>query len=171
MLRLLAAASTLALASPALAQDNMSADDPASTTSATTPGTDKLQETEVPASGQTPQAPQSAPSDTPTDTAMDKPATGAQTTEPATGNKAENVQRVVEAEFGSYDLDKSGDLSESEFNIWVGKLYQQSLSAQGKSAAQEGPQTETWLKNAFAKADVDKNTMISKTELQTFLMG
>ncbi|MFC4291403.1 calcium-binding protein [Sphingorhabdus arenilitoris] len=85
-------------------------------------------------------------------------------------SREEQVAQVVEAEFPTYDADQSGALEREEFATWVTTLRQKSLEAQGRPPVPENEMSE-WVKNAFAKADSDKSDNVSKSELQTFLMG
>jgi Ca2+-binding EF-hand superfamily protein len=140
MLRLLAAASTLAITAPVFAQDAAPMDQAA------------------------PQAPSSigAP---PADAPATPPA------EAAPKSKADTVKEVVSAEFPNYDADKSGDLNKAEFGKWVTTLREQTMAAQGQKSAMTAPETASWVKNAFAKADTDKSKKVSQAELETFLLG
>jgi hypothetical protein len=80
-------------------------------------------------------------------------------------SKAEQVSAVVSSEFPSYDKDKSGALSKTEFGSWLVALRQAS-DASFKAGT---PEADTWLGQAFAFADTDKNQNVSQTELIGFL--
>ncbi len=151
MLRLFAAATTLAMISPAMAQD----------TSAPPP---PPQEMPSPAPGSAPTGPgQSAP---PADPSAAAPAPAA-----APKSKEETVKEVVSAEFPTYDADKSGDLNSAEFGKWVTTLREQTMAQQGKPTTMTDAEKTSWVKKAFAKADVDKSKKVSQAELETFLLG
>jgi hypothetical protein len=157
MLRLIATASLLALSGAAVAQSTETAPQEM-------PTTGPAPSTEVPA--------EAPPSETPpTESA---PPAGSAPTEPAPSTAApsreDTVKQVVEAEFSTYDADKNGELSKTEFTEWVTKLRQNSLASQGKPPVPDTEMQE-WAKNAFAKSDSDKSKTVSKTELETFLMG
>jgi hypothetical protein len=146
MLRLIAAATTLAIITPAMAQD----------TSAPPP---PPQEMPAPAPSSAPTGPaQSAPPGDPAAAAAPK-------------SKEETIKEVVSAEFPTYDADKSGDLNKDEFGKWVTTLREQTMAQQGKPATMTDAEKASWVKNAFAKADADKSKKVSQAELETFLMG
>ena len=77
--------------------------------------------------------------------------------------KASPAAQMVDREFSSYDLDKNGSLSETEFAAWVGKLR--------KPAADGAPQQDPQQFSAslFARADTDSNKEVSKSEMTTLL--
>jgi hypothetical protein len=104
-------------------------------------------------------------------TTTDAPVDAAQATDSgatATEPRTVTVQKLVETEFSSYDVNKSGALESTEFSKWVLALY----DASGDANAPKDPETKAkWAKAAFATADVDKNQNISKAELNTFLAG
>lgn len=84
-------------------------------------------------------------------------------------NPSTQVASVVESEFPTYDADKSGTLSKTEFGKWVVALKQEELKATGKTMAQAD--VDKWAANAFVSADIDKNKTVSKAELTTYLGG
>jgi hypothetical protein len=159
MLRLLAAASKLALISPAIAQDTS----PAPSSQQPTP-----QEMPTP-------APSSAPTDPAQPAPPTSPAPSSDTAAPAAPatpkSKEDTIKEVVSAEFPTYDEDKSGDLSKVEFGKWVTTLREQTMAQQGKATTMTDAEKASWVKNAFAKADADKSKKVSQAELETFLMG
>ncbi len=83
-------------------------------------------------------------------------------------SRAVTVQRVVDAEFPTYDADKSGNLESAEFSKWMLALYDASGSA---NAPKEPAARSKWAKDAFATADTDKNKVITKAEMNVFLVG
>ncbi len=147
MLRLITAAGILAIASPVLAQD-----------AAPTPGPESMAEPKQ--EPNTPAPPMAEPAPAPTD----EPAS----TEPSKGVQ---VKQVVEANFPTYDADQSGDLNAKEFDGWLTVLRQKSAEAKGTRDTMPEAEKQTWMKEAFSKADTDKSKKISKAELETFLMG
>ncbi len=78
---------------------------------------------------------------------------------------ATQVAAVVSKEFPSYDKNKDGVLSATEFDAWMVALKMASDPATTANA----PATRTWLTQAFAQADTDKNRKVSKAELTGFL--
>ena len=173
MLRLLTATSLLALsAAPALAQDlnnagqqdHMGHANPNAATPATPavpatpaqPADDGMSATPaVPATPATPATPS-------TDSV--EPAAPITSAEP----RAVTVQRLVEAEFPTYDANTNGNLESAEFGKWVLALYDKSGDA---NAPKDEVAKAKWAKAAFASADTDKNKSISKAEMNTFLVG
>lgn len=129
----------------------------------------------APAQSMTPQSTQSAPA-TPDSTAMqaspqatqpaDSAAAPAQdavaATQPAA---ATQVADVVTKEFPSYDKNGDGNLSAKEFDTWMVALK----TASDPSTKATAPATKSWLSQAFAQADTDKNKKVSQTELTGFL--
>ena len=84
--------------------------------------------------------------------------------------KAATVTQLIEIEFPSYDVDKSGDLNQSEFSKWVLALHSKAEQAQA-ATAMDTKAKMTWAKNAFATADADKSKKVTKVELNAFLMA
>ncbi|ONF96921.1 EF-hand domain-containing protein [Sphingomonas jeddahensis] len=76
----------------------------------------------------------------------------------------DHVSTIVHAEFAAYDKNGNGALEKAEFTAWMDAL---------KARAPEGakPSSETWNNAAFAQADKDQSTSVSKTELTHFLRG
>ena len=83
--------------------------------------------------------------------------------QPAT--KADQIAQVVSTEFPSYDKDSSGSLNETEFSSWMVALK----TASDPTTKAESAATKTWVNQAFATADTDKDKALSKTELTGFL--
>ena len=143
MFRLIAiSAFAISAASPVFAQDSMSK-----------PGS--IQEAPVP---------QSAPS-----TAAPAPATSP-AQDPA-ADKAAAVKQVVDAEFPTYDVDKSTALSKDEFGKWVTELRAKSDASQGKTEKMPEIEMAKWVSSAFAAADKDKSKKVTKDEMMAFLQG
>lgn len=159
MIKTMLLASAFTLAAPALAQNAVPADtNPQSTQAPTT----------TPAPADTPMtAPQSSePAPTPA-----QPATDSQTAQPAPApaqapaTSEAQVAAVVDSQFAGYDKDGSGDLNATEFASWMVALRKASEPNFDGDAAE----SRTWMTRAFAQADVDKSSSVSKTELTTFL--
>lgn len=93
----------------------------------------------------------------------------AQATDPAIAaapvSKAEQVATVVNKEFPSYDKNNDGKLDDTEFAAWMVALK----TASDPTTKADSPATRTWVGQAFASADTDKNKSVSKTELNAFL--
>jgi hypothetical protein len=89
------------------------------------------------------------------------PASAAQA-QPAGGDQ---VASIVESEFGTYDKDANGSLSKAEFAAWM-----DALKAKAPGGASK-PADPKWNDAAFAQADADKSTSVTKQELTGFLGG
>ncbi len=153
MLKIFATASALALAAavPAMAQDTMQ--QPAGPTP----------------SGGTMQ-PSTPPASEPAPMGQPAPSAAAPAADPA-ADKAAAVSQVVEAEFPTYDADKSTDLTKTEFTKWVSVLKAKSDAAQGKTEKMADADMGKWASDAFASADADKSKKVSKDEMIKFLQG
>jgi hypothetical protein len=164
MLKIITAASALAFAAapPAMAQDTMQP--PAGPTQSG--GT--IQPSTPPASEPAPTTAPAPQSGAPTATDPAVPAAAA--VDPA-ADKAAAVTQVVEAEFPTYDADKSTDLTKSEFTKWVSVLKAKSDAAQGKTEKMAAADMNKWANDAFASADSDKSKKVSKDEMIKFLQG
>jgi outer membrane biosynthesis protein TonB len=153
MLRILTASSLLALAAtPALAQQTAPMAQPTPEASVAQPNPEA--------------AP--APAEPMTAAPMD-PATQAAPTAPAPEPKEVTVQKLVDAEFPTYDANKNGDLDQAEFSKWV--LALQGAASDPKAAAMDDAAKAKWAKAAFASADADKSKKVSKDEMNKFLLG
>ncbi|WP_315763529.1 hypothetical protein [Sphingomonas sp. Y38-1Y] len=78
---------------------------------------------------------------------------------------ATQIAQIVETEFPNYDGDKDGEITKDEFGKWMVAL--RSASEPGTNA--QSAEVQTWVGNAFASADADKSTKVSKSELTSFL--
>ena len=76
-----------------------------------------------------------------------------------------SVAQVVSTEFPTYDKNGDGSLSAVEFSSWMVALK----TASDPSTKATAPATKTWVTQAFAQADTDKNKKVSQGELTTFL--
>lgn len=76
----------------------------------------------------------------------------------------DHVSTIVDAEFASYDKDGSGTLEKAEFIAWMDAM-------KARAPERKKPGSDTWNNAAFAQADKDKSTSLSKDELTGFLRG
>jgi hypothetical protein len=173
MLKYVLLATSVAIASPAFAQDAPAAETtvPAPATPApdqappeadpAAPAQDAAGTTEAAtdttAAAQPAPAQPSAPAEA---TAAAQPAPAEQ---PATNES--QVAQVVNTEFATYDLDKDGALNKAEFDTWMNTLRK----AAEPAYIAESPAGKTWLTQAFTQADTDKNAKINAVELTAFL--
>ena len=168
MLRILTASSLLALASAsAMAQTGPADMPPAPETSnraqpatPATPATPIAGERATPATPATPAVP--SRDDSPT--AEPQPAPTTPTAEP----KEVTVQKLVDAEFPTYDANKNDELEPAEFRKWVLALHD---ASGGANAAKDPSAKAKWANAAFTTADTDKSKKVSKAEMNTFLLG
>lgn|GEM_PF-847229 len=173
MLRILTASSLIALASAAsLAQtgpmDTQVAPQNANRTEPATPATPAMPATPnagEPATRATPATP-ATPAEPSTGDASDpepQPAP-APTAEP----KEVTVQKLVDAEFPTYDINKNDELEPAEFRKWVLALH----DASGEANAAKDPSAKAkWANAAFATADTDKSKKVTKAEMNSFLLS
>jgi len=82
---------------------------------------------------------------------------------PADAAQPMPAAQIVDREFGTYDLDKNGQLNEAEFTSWVSKLRKPAADG----AAPED--TQSWATSLFARADTDGDKQISKGEMTSLL--
>ncbi len=112
----------------------------------------------APAQGVAQTNPATAPASQPAATAQQEPAKQPAATQ-------EQVAQAVGRDFGSYDKDADGKLSQTEFASWMGSLRKAS-----EPSFQPGtPEATGWLNQAFTAADTDKNAAVNKQELTVFL--
>ncbi|WP_448660094.1 calcium-binding protein [Sphingomonas sp. CJ99] len=89
-------------------------------------------------------------------------------TAPAQGQPATTeaqVAQVVEADWAKYDTDGNGELSQDEFAGWLGALRK----ASEPGADMASTEMQGWMGQAFAAADADKSSAVTKEELTSFL--
>lgn len=89
-------------------------------------------------------------------------------TAPAQGQPATTeaqVAQVVEADWAKYDTDGNGELSKEEFGGWLGALRK----ASEPGADMASTEMQGWMGQAFAAADADKSSTVTKAELTSFL--
>ena len=152
----------MAAAPAALAQD-MTSPEAAPATATTQPA-----ETPAPPAPATPPATPDAstpagPADAP------KPEDAAKPAEPGPSNSASAVETAVNTGFGKYDADGDGNLSETEFKTWIAALKTEELKASGQAV--NGAEVTAYANAAFASADADKDSKVSKAEVTSFLGG
>lgn len=82
---------------------------------------------------------------------------------------ASDVASIVDSEFPAYDTNQSGQLEQAEFTKWMVALKDQEMKATGKSVPPA--EVTAWASGAFATADKDKSTAVSKQELVSYLTG
>ncbi len=151
MLRILTASSLLALASATAMAQTTPMDMP------TAPQNPTSVEPAAPATPAAPSTGEMGPADT-------QPVAAA----PVAETKEVTVQKLVDAEFPTYDENKNDELELAEFRKWVLALHDASGDA---NAAKDPAAKEKWASAAFATADTDKSKKISKAEMNTFLLG
>ena len=178
MLRILTATSLLALsAAPGLAQTTMPTSGqptehgsthsamPAAPATPATPAMPAMprsgDQATVPATPATPATPAMPMADA---TEPMTPTAPVESAEP----RAVTVQKLVDAEFPTYDANKNGNLESAEFSNWVLALYDASGDAR---APKDAVAKAKWSKAAFATADADKDKIVTKAEMNTFLVG
>ncbi|AJP74229.1 hypothetical protein TS85_03265 [Sphingomonas hengshuiensis] len=77
----------------------------------------------------------------------------------------DQVSQAIGRDFGTYDADANGALNQAEFGTWVSALRK----ASEPTFAPGSPEAQTWVGQAFAATDTDKNQSVTKEELTTFL--
>jgi hypothetical protein len=97
----------------------------------------------------------------------DQPAEGVAAAQPGATPAAtqEQVAQAVGRDFGSFDKDADGKLSQTEFAAWMGSLRKASEPGFQPGTAE----ATTWSNQAFTSADTDKNASVNKQELTVFL--
>mgnify|MGYP003630376378 CR=1 FL=1 len=121
----------------------------------------------APATAQQTMTPDAATPQTAPMTPVQPETTTPQPATPASPGAA--VATIVDTEFPAYDTDSDGALNQTEFSRWMVALKAQETKATGQTLPAE--QVTAWANGAFTTADVDKNMMISKPELVTYLSG
>ena len=98
------------------------------------------------------------------------PAQPAAPSQPATpSSPANTVASIVDSEFPAYDGNNDGQLNKAEFARWMVALKDQEMKTSGKTLAPA--EVTAWTAGAFATADTDKSTSVSKPELISYLSG
>ncbi|MET0307138.1 MAG: hypothetical protein ABW023_00395 [Sphingomonas sp.] len=171
MLKTILLATSVLVAAPAFAQDK-----PATTTTQTQDQTATPNQTASDPAAATPAdavtTAQATPQTTPAPQTEAAQPTPSQPAEQASAQPAaqpapsqDQVAQAVSRDFGTYDKDANGSLSQAEFGAWIGAL---------RKAAEPGfqpssPDGQTYIGQAFAATDTNKNKSVDKTELTTFL--
>lgn len=125
------------------------------------------------ASAQQTQTPTEAPATAPVAEPA-TPATPASPAQPPAQSAKQNadttaqVQQLVSTEFPKFDTDKSGDLSEAEFTKWVMDLRSKAEEGDPNAPKADAVAKAQWAKNAFAKADSNKDQKADQSEMTVF---
>ncbi len=123
------------------------------------PTTADSQPQTMPATPTTPAANAQAANPAPAD-----PATAAATPASPAAAPGAQVADVVNSEFGTYDKNKDGKLSQAEFGAWM-----TALRTKADPSIKDDAANKAWVAQAFSQADSDKSKSISKDELTNFL--
>src|SRR3546814_8757302 len=75
-----------------------------------------------------------------------------------------DVAVVVDSEFPSYDGDKNGELSQTEFTAWMTTLKKAEIASTGQALGDQ--EISAWASTAFAMADQAKSKAVSKTSTE-----
>ena len=162
MTKYLLLAGAMMISVPALAQTQATPGAQAPVSGAQPAPTDTAAQTPMTTTAVPASQPQAAPIADPASAAQSPVETAAAA---APASKEEQVAAVVNTEFGTYDKDANGKLSSAEFGAWMVALK----TASDPTTKAESAATKTWIGQAFASADADKNKSVSKTELTGFL--
>lgn len=81
----------------------------------------------------------------------------------------DGIASIVDTEFPAYDQNHDGQLDKAEFSRWMMALKDQEMKATGKTLA--AAEVTAWADGAFATADTDRSTTVSKPELISYLSG
>jgi len=143
----------------------------APTATAPAPQTTPAPTAAVPATPPAPTTADSQPQTAPVPTA---PSPNAQAANPAPtdsataaatpANPGAQVAEVVNGEFGTYDKNKNGSLSKTEFGAWM-----TALRTKADPSLKDDAANKNWVAQAFTQADTDKSKSVSKDELTNFL--
>ena len=143
----------------------------APTATAPAPQTTPAPTAAVPATSPAPTTADAQPQTAPAPTA---PAPNAQAANPAPtdsataaatpANPGAQVAEVVNGEFGTYDKNKNGSLSKTEFGAWM-----TALRTKADPSLKDDAANKSWVAQAFTQADTDKSGTVSKDELTNFL--
>ncbi len=174
MLKHVLLASAILISTPALAQNQPQTATPLPDTNAApaqpqtapTPQTAPMPTTPAPttAAPTTPAAPTTADAQPQTAPAPVAPAPDAQAANAAPAGQGAQVADVVGGEFGTYDKNKNGTLSKTEFGAWM-----TALRTKADPSLKDDAANKAWVAQAFTQADTDKSKSVSKDELTNFL--
>ena len=159
MLKYVLLAGAMTLSVQAFAQDKPVQDMAPQTTQPSQPTTDQTAPATQPDQSTT------APTDSAAPVAPAAAAPAQDAVASAQPTPAAQVSDVVGKEFAGYDKNGDGTLSAKEFDAWMVALK----TASDPATKATSPATKTWLTQAFAQADKDKNRKVSKAELTGFL--
>lgn len=106
--------------------------------------------------------PQTAPA--PNAQAANPAPTDSATAAATPANPGAQVAEVVNGEFGTYDKNKNGSLSKTEFGAWM-----TALRTKADPSLKDDAANKSWVAQAFTQADTDKSKSVSKDELTNFL--
>ena len=167
MLKYILLASAMTISAPVLAQDKPADSQVAPTTQAapTQTAPEATPASPDPAATDPAATDVASPNETVAEAAPADPAAAPVQTAAQPVTKADQIAQVVSTEFPSYDKDSSGSLNETEFSSWMVALK----TASDPTTKAESAATKTWVNQAFATADTDKNKSLSKTEVTGFL--
>ena len=180
MLKTVMLVSAFALSVPALAQDQTTTANPATTVPATpqaapmdgataqTAPTTAAQGAPIPGApvaDQTAATPQTAPAEPVAADVAAAPAAPAAGEPAAAVTGATQIAQVVNTEFPTYDKNADTNLDKGEFGAWMVALK----SASDPATKAGDPATVKWIDGAFASADTDKSKAVSKDELTKYL--
>lgn len=173
MLKYVLLATTMCIASPALAQETPTPDtsqqDRTTVTEPVTPAepaTPAPETQAIPAADPAPAAETATAQPVPAEPAQPAEAvaaTPAPATQPATTQ--DQVAQVVNSEFATYDKNGDGSLDEAEFGAWMVTLRK---AAQPEFVA-DSAEGKAWVTAAFLQADADKSKTVDAAELTGFL--
>ena len=174
MLKHVLLASAILISTPALAQNQPQTATPQPDTNAAPaqpqtapiPQTAPAPATPAPTTAvpTTPAAPTTADAQPQTAPAPTAPAPDAQAANAAPAGQGAQVADVVSGEFGTYDKNKNGTLSKTEFGAWM-----TALRTKADPSLKDDAANKSWVAQAFTQADTDKSKTISKDELTNFL--
>jgi hypothetical protein len=80
---------------------------------------------------------------------------------PATPNDKAVVTKKVADEWGKYDTEKKGSLTQAQFAKWMADL---------RASAGQAPPDANWLGLAFTQTDANADKKVSEEELTRFLL-
>ncbi len=165
MLKKLFLATSVLVAVPAFAQDRPMTDTTQTQSQTATPDqTDPATATPADPATTAQTTPQSTPAPA-TQTAQPTPSQPAAEASAQPAATQDQVAQAVDRDFGTYDKDSNGTLSQTEFGTWIGTLRK----ASEPSFQPGSPDANTWIGQAFAATDLDRNRSVDKAELTTFL--
>lgn len=179
MIKYVLLATTMCIASPALAQEATTPDtsmqdtapvsEPATPPAEAVPATPAPETQAVPAQDSAPASETATAQPVPAQPApaapAGQPAEAAAAASSAPASREEQVAQIVNTEFATYDKNGDGALDETEFGAWMVTLRK---AAQPEFMA-ESAEGKAWVSAAFKQADADKSKSVNATELTGFL--